>query len=96
MVPMPVLARMDGIDYHSVNSGQGGHDYRSNPPGLERKAARTSRVRHSARLARYNVGFNNGGNWGNYTRTFPGRNLQHLRCALQMASARQAIAPACR
>jgi hypothetical protein len=63
---------VDGIDYHSVNSGQGNHAYRPNPPGLETEGC-TDRPRlvYSPGLQDYDVGFNSGGNWGNYTRTFP-------------------------
>ncbi|MDB6067592.1 MAG: Carbohydrate binding family 6 [Pedosphaera sp.] len=70
------LGAVDGIDYHSVNSGQGGHDYRPNPPGLETEGA-TDRARQafSPGLQDYDVGFNSGGNWGNYTRTFPAGNF---------------------
>ncbi|HXI71632.1 MAG TPA: glycosyl hydrolase family 28-related protein [Verrucomicrobiae bacterium] len=63
---------VDGIDFHSVNAGQGGHDYRPNPPGLETEGA-TDRPRQASNpgVQDYDVGFNSGGNWGNYTRTFP-------------------------
>jgi hypothetical protein len=62
----------DGIDYHSANSGQGGHDYRPNPPGLETEGATDRpRLAFSPGLQDYDVGFNSSGNWGNYTRTFP-------------------------
>jgi hypothetical protein len=63
---------IDEIDYHSMNSGQGAHDYRPNPPGLETEGC-TDRPRlvYSPGLQDYDVGFNSGGNWGNYTRTFP-------------------------
>ncbi|HVU08350.1 MAG TPA: glycosyl hydrolase family 28-related protein [Verrucomicrobiae bacterium] len=61
----------DGIDYHSVNSGQGAQDYRPNTAGLETEIA--SDVRRAAYngLSDYDIGFNSTGNWGNYTRTFP-------------------------
>jgi autotransporter-associated beta strand protein len=63
---------VDGIDYHSVNPGQGGHDYRPNPPGLETEGSTDGpRQAFSPGLQDYDVGFNSGGNWGNYTRTFP-------------------------
>lgn len=66
------LGAVDGIDYHSVNSGQGGHDYRPNPPGLETEGCTDRpRLTFSPGLQDYDVGFNSGGNWGNYTRTFP-------------------------
>lgn len=62
----------EGIDLHSVNAGQGSASYRPNPPGLETEGASdASRQAFSPGLSDYDVGFNNGGNWGNYTRTFP-------------------------
>ncbi|HEV2692577.1 MAG TPA: glycosyl hydrolase family 28-related protein [Verrucomicrobiae bacterium] len=66
------LSAVDGIDFHSVNSGQGGHDYRPNPPGLETEGS-TDRPRQASNpgVQDYDVGFNSTGNWGNYTRTFP-------------------------
>ena len=66
------LSAVDGIDYHSVNPGQGNTAYRPNPPGLETETC-TDRPRQAANpgLQDYDVGFNSGGNWGNYTRTFP-------------------------
>lgn len=66
------LAGVDGIDLHMVNAGQGSAAYRPNPPGLETEgAADAPRQTFSSGLVDYDVGFNNGGNWGNYTRTFP-------------------------
>jgi hypothetical protein len=63
---------VDGIDYHSVNSGQGQHNYRPNPPGLETEGCTDRpRLAVSPGLQDYDVGFNSSGNWGNYTRTFP-------------------------
>ncbi len=74
---------VDGIDFHSVNAGQGGHDYRPNPPGLETEGC-SDRPRQSSNpgVQDYDVGFNSGGNWGNYTRTFPAGNFNiYLRGA---------------
>ena len=66
------LAGVEGIDLHSVNAGQGNAAYRPNPPGLETEGASdTPRAAVNPNLTDYDVGFNNGGNWGNYTRTFP-------------------------
>ncbi len=66
------LSAVDGIDYHSVNPGQGNAAYRPNPPGLETEGCTDRpRLAVSPGLQDYDVGFNNGGNWGNYTRTFP-------------------------
>jgi autotransporter-associated beta strand protein len=66
------LSASSNIDYYSVNSGQGGHAYRPNPPGLETEGCTDQpRLASSPGLQDYDVGFNSGGNWGNYTRTFP-------------------------
>jgi autotransporter-associated beta strand protein len=66
------LIAVDGIDCYSVNSGQGNAAYRPNPPGLETEGC-SDRPRQASNpgLQDYDVGFNSGGNWGNYTRTFP-------------------------
>lgn len=65
-------AGVEGIDLHMINVGQGGNAYRPNPPGLETEGASDApRQTFSPGLADYDIGFNNGGNWGNYTRTFP-------------------------
>ncbi|HLX68525.1 MAG TPA: glycosyl hydrolase family 28-related protein, partial [Verrucomicrobiae bacterium] len=70
------LAGIDGVDLHSVNAGQGNAAYRPNPPGLETEGASDApRLAFSPSLVDYDVGFNNGGNWGNYTRTFPAGNF---------------------
>lgn len=70
------LAGVDGIDLHSVNAGQGNAAYRPNPPGLETEGASDGpRLASNPGLIDYDVGFNNGGNWGNYTRTFPAGNF---------------------
>jgi hypothetical protein len=69
------LAGTDGIDLHMVNAGQGNASYRPNPPGLETEGANDGpRQTFSPGLVDYDIGFNNGGNWGNYTRTFPSGN----------------------
>jgi autotransporter-associated beta strand protein len=79
----------EGIDYQSVNSGSGGHDYRPNPPGLETEAATDcARLAFSPGLQDYDVGFNSGGNWGNYTRTFPEGNFNvYMRGANALSGA---------
>jgi autotransporter-associated beta strand protein len=66
------LSAVDGIDCHRVNPGEGDHDYRPNPPGLETEGA-TDRPRQASNpgLQDYDVGFNSGRNWGNYTRIVP-------------------------
>jgi hypothetical protein len=69
------LAGIDGIDYHSVNPGQGNDAYRPNPPGLETENCTDQpRLAFSPGLQDYDVGFSSTGNWGNYTRTFPAGN----------------------
>lgn len=56
----------------NVNPGQGGHAYHPDPPGLETEnCTDQSRLALSPGLQDYDVGFNSGGNWGNYTRTVP-------------------------
>jgi hypothetical protein len=57
------------MDYNNGSIGQGNSSYR--PQGLE-----TETVGDKARLTHasaqdYDVGYNNGGNWGNYTRHYP-------------------------
>ncbi len=77
------LGGIDGIDYHSVNPGQGNQAYRPNPSGLETEGC-TDRPRQASNpgMQDYNVGYNSGGNWGNYTRTFPAGNYNiYLRGA---------------
>jgi autotransporter-associated beta strand protein len=69
------LAGVAGIDLNMVNSGSGNDAYRPNPPGLETEGATDlPRQNSSPGLVDYDVGFNNTGNWGNYTRTFPAGN----------------------
>ena len=70
------LAGVEGVDLHMVNAGQGANSYRPNPPGLETEGANDGpRQTFSPGLTDYDVGFNSGGNWGNYTRTFPSGNF---------------------
>jgi hypothetical protein len=66
------LGATPGIDCYQVNPGQGNEAYRPNPPNLETEIC-TDRPRQtfSPGLQDYDVGFNSGGNWGNYTRNFP-------------------------
>ncbi len=63
------LAGILDIDVH----GSGGANaYRSDNPGLATEnAADKPRAAYSTGLPDYDVGFNDGGKWGNYTRTFP-------------------------
>jgi hypothetical protein len=67
------LVSADLIDAH--NASAGGSAYRANAPGLATEPANdagdASRPAYSVGPQDYDVGWNNGGNWGNYTRTFP-------------------------
>lgn len=61
-----------GSDYYSGNPGSGSASYR--PQGLETEpCSDTARLAYSPFTTNldYDVGFNNGGNWGNYTRHYP-------------------------
>jgi hypothetical protein len=62
---------VDGVDCH--NGSGGSANYRPNPSGLATEnAGDTSRPAYNGAIQDYDVGFNNNGNWGNYTRTYPG------------------------
>ena len=66
------LASTAGVDFNSVNSGSGSANYR--PQGLETEGAGdVPRLQFSPYSTNgdYDVGYNNGGNWGNYTRHYP-------------------------
>ncbi|HEX7654590.1 MAG TPA: hypothetical protein VF607_13865, partial [Verrucomicrobiae bacterium] len=65
------------------NAGQGNAAYRPNPPGLETEgAADQPRLAVTGNAPDYDVGFNNGGNWANYTRSYPAGNYYcYLRAA---------------
>lgn len=65
------LASTSGADYSSGNQGSGGSPYR--PQGLETETASdTPRQAYIGTTnVDYDVGFNNGGNWGDYTRKYP-------------------------
>ncbi len=66
------LDAIAGIDCFQVNPGQGNEAYRPNPPNLETETCTDEpRLAFSPGLQDYDVGFNSGGNWGNYTRTYP-------------------------
>lgn len=59
-----------GIDFSNGIPGQGGASYR--PQGLETEGASDKpRPAYAGGLQDYDVGFANGGNWGNYTRIYP-------------------------
>ncbi|MGH7976931.1 MAG: hypothetical protein ACREC8_09745, partial [Limisphaerales bacterium] len=64
------LASTAGIDFNSDNSGQGSALYR--PQGLETEDANdTPRLAYIGTTnVDYDVGYNNGGNWANYTRHY--------------------------
>lgn len=69
------LSAVSNIDCYMVNAGQGNAAYRPNPPGLETEIASDGpREAFDPGLSDYDVGFNDTGNWGNYTRTFPAGN----------------------
>ncbi|HWD21399.1 MAG TPA: glycosyl hydrolase family 28-related protein [Verrucomicrobiae bacterium] len=63
------LAAVDLIDCHNASGGDAA--YRPNPSGLATEnAGDLPRAAYDG-LEDYDVGWNNGGNWGNYTRLFP-------------------------
>ena len=61
----------DGSDFHSTNPGSGNSSYR--PQGLETEGpADVPRLQYVGTTnIDYDVGYNNGGNWANYTRHYP-------------------------
>ena len=65
------LASTAGSDFYSGNAGSGGAPYR--PQGLETETTSdTPRQEYTGTTnIDYDVGFNNGGNWGDYTRHYP-------------------------
>jgi hypothetical protein len=66
------LPSTSGSDYNSVNPGSGSSSYR--PQGLETESCGDSpRLAYSPFTTNqdYDIGFNNGGNWANYTRHYP-------------------------
>ncbi len=65
------LSATDGIDCH--HNGSGGQSYRPNPPGLASEpAGDVPRVQYMGTgKTDYDIGFNNGGDFGNYTRSYP-------------------------
>jgi hypothetical protein len=64
------LGSKDGVDCHNASGGSA--YYRPNPDGLATETAGDSpRQAYAGTLQDYDVGWNNGGYWGNYTRTFP-------------------------
>jgi hypothetical protein len=65
------LASTSGADYHNTSPGSGNANYR--PQGLETEnAGDVPRLPYvGSGKSDYDVGFNNGENWGNYTRHYP-------------------------
>src|SRR5215469_16305732 len=66
------LPSTSGVDFNSVNLGSGGASYR--PQGLETESCGdVTRLAYSPYTTNqdYDIGFNNGGNWANYTRHYP-------------------------
>ncbi|HXB60272.1 MAG TPA: hypothetical protein VNU95_11930 [Candidatus Acidoferrales bacterium] len=64
-------ASTDGVDFHSTNPGSGNSNYR--PQGLETEGAGdVPRLQYVGTTnINYDVGYNNGGNWANFTRHYP-------------------------
>jgi regulation of enolase protein 1 (concanavalin A-like superfamily) len=59
-----------GVDAQNGNFGEGNNAYR--PSGLNTEGnGDIPRLAYGTGLQDYDVGWNNGGNWANYTRTFP-------------------------
>jgi regulation of enolase protein 1 (concanavalin A-like superfamily) len=64
------LNAVDEVDAH--NTGGGTAPYRPNPSGLATEQnGDKPRLAYSTEKTDYDVGYNSGGGWGNYTRTFP-------------------------
>jgi len=64
------LGAADEIDCHNASAGSA--SYRPNPSGLATEdAGDLPRPAYAGGQQDYDVGWNNGGNWGNYTRTYP-------------------------
>jgi hypothetical protein len=66
------LASTSGSDYNNTSPGSGNASYR--PQGLETESCGdTTRLPYSPYTTNqdYDVGYNNGGNWGSYTRHYP-------------------------
>ncbi|HTV42125.1 MAG TPA: carbohydrate-binding protein [Candidatus Sulfotelmatobacter sp.] len=66
------LASTAGSDFYSGNPGSGSSSYR--PQGLETESCSdTTRLAYSPYTTNqdYDVGYNNGGNWADYTRHYP-------------------------
>jgi hypothetical protein len=85
------LSGVADVDYHDPDSGQG-HAYRpSAPNGLATEnCGDTVRLTHLG-TQDYDVGWNNGGYWGNYTRHYPaGTYYVFLRGASTSAQQRNA------
>jgi len=69
-----------GVDCQHTFASNDGHAYRPNPPGLATEPASDKpRVQYNG-VQDFDVGNNNGGDWGNYTRHYPaGTYLVFLR-----------------
>lgn len=64
------LSGVAGIDFNNNELGTGSASYR--PQGLETENnGDTPRLAYMTGLQDYDVGYADGGNWGNYTRSFP-------------------------
>jgi len=67
------LSATAGVDcQHTVGGSNEGHAYRTNSPGLVTEGAGDkARAQYGTGLQDYDLGFNNGGDFGNYTRHYP-------------------------
>jgi len=64
------LVGTEGVDYYNNSVGSGGANYR--PQGLETEGAGDlPRRQYATGKQDYDVGYNNGGEFGNYTRHYP-------------------------
>ena len=67
------LAGTYGTDFqHDPGSGPGANVYRPRPGGVALEGCGdTQRIQYSSGQTDYDIGWNNGGDWENYTRTYP-------------------------
>lgn len=66
-----ILSGIEGVDAHDNNLAEGQFAYR--PDGMQNETTgdKPRQVFVDANFPDYNVGWTGGGEWGNYTRTFP-------------------------
>ncbi|MDB6121599.1 MAG: hypothetical protein JWQ71_592 [Pedosphaera sp.] len=65
------LNATEGVDTHKGNPTAGGNAYRNSGLSTEKTDDKSREIYITTGWLDYNVGFNDGGNWGNYTRTYP-------------------------